>query len=265
MIKSFSYQLVSNSPWPITTSISLFSLLLSFILITNNKLGGEFIFINSLIALSLSLFLWFKDIIIEGTFRGEHTEKVQKGLTLGFILFVISEVCVFFSLFFAYFYNSLIPSIEIGSLWPPVGLISLDYKSVPLLNTLILLCSGFTITVCHNYIINGYKLYSKAYFYLFLTILLGCIFSYLQYYEYYNSLFTLTDSIFGTSFFILTGCHALHILIGTGMLIISLIRLNFSHFTNNHHLLFSFSAIYWHFVDAVWLVLFIVLYCWTIG
>lgn len=256
-----SYHLVTNSPWPLTTAISIFSMLIGTTLFLHNKIGGIEITSLSLISLFLSLYFWWKDVIIEGTYRGEHTDKVQKGITLGFILFVISEICVFFSLFFAYFYNALVPSIEVGGLWPPIGIMTLDYKSVPLLNTLILLCSGFSITACHNYIIN--KQYSNSFFFLFITILLGSIFTYFQYFEYFNSFFTISDSVFGSSFFILTGCHALHILIGTFMLIISLFRLSLSHFTNFHHLNFSFSAIYWHFVDAVWLILYLVIYCWS--
>lgn len=266
---AFSYHLVSNSPWPIMVAISGFSLLLGnilsyqniYIYLNNICIKGNSIIILSLINFIFSSFFWFKDIIIEGTYRGEHTEKVQKGLNLGFILFVLSEVCVFFGLFFAYFYNGLVPSIEVGGLWPPIGIITLDYKSIPLLNTLILLSSGFSITACHNFIIN--KNYSKSFYYLFITILLGLFFAYLQYTEYFNSSFTITDSVFGSSFFILTGCHGLHIIIGTSLLIFTLIRLSFSHFSHSHHLQFSTAAIYWHFLDAIWLLLFFILYCWA--
>jgi len=258
---AYSYHIVTASPWPLTTSISLFSLLLGNVLLFQNKIGGLEISTCSFFSLILSGWFWFKDIIIESTYKGEHTEKVQKGISLGFLLFVISEICVFFSLFFAFFYNALVPGIETGGLWPPIGIITLDYKSIPLLNTLILLSSGFSITACHNYIIN--KHYSNSFFFLFLTIFLGLVFSFFQYIEYFSSFFTLTDSVFGSSFFILTGCHALHIIVGTLMLLFSLFRLSFSHFSNFRHLNFSFSAIYWHFVDAVWLFLYLIVYCWS--
>lgn len=205
---AYSYHLVTNSPWPLTLAISIFSLLLGNILAFQSKIGSNELIIFSILGIVYSSYYWLKDIVIEGTYRGEHTEKVQKGLNLGFILFVGSEVCVFFGLFFAYFYNALVPAIEVGGLWPPIGIITLDYKAVPLLNTLILLSSGFSITACHNYIIN--RNFSKSFFYLLITILLGLIFIFFQYFEYYSSFFTIADSVFGSSFFILTGCHGLH-------------------------------------------------------
>lgn len=253
-----SYHLVTNSPWPLTTVITITSTLLGIILKMNNKIGALELISLSIIGLCYSIFYWLKDIVIEGTYRGEHTEIVQKGLNLGFILFVVSEVCVFFGLFFAYFYNSLVPSIELGGIWPPVGILTLDYKAVPLLNTLILLSSGFSITACHNYIIN--RNFSKSFFYLFLTILFGLVFIYFQYLEYFSSFFTISDSVFGSSFFILTGCHGVHIILGTTFLFFALIRLSLSHFTHFHHLHFSTAAIYWHFLDVVWLFLYFVLY-----
>jgi cytochrome c oxidase subunit 3 len=267
---AYSYHLVSNSSWPLTTAITLFSLLLGNILWFHNytllvigelKIGGKELAIISIIGLIYSSYYWLKDIIIEGTYIGEHTEKVQKGLNLGFVLFVISEVCVFFGLFFAYFYNALVPAIEVGGTWPALGIITLDYKAIPLLNTLILLSSGFSITACHNYILN--KDYSKSFFYLFMTIIFGLIFIYFQYVEYFSSFFTISDSVFGSSFFILTGAHGMHIIIGTIFLIFTLLRLSLSHFTNFHHVQFSAAAIYWHFLDAVWLILYFVLYCWA--
>lgn len=254
-----SFHLVQVSPWPLTTGLTVGSLLLGNVLLFHNKLFGKELIIISIISLVYSIYYWSKDIIIEGAYRGEHTKKVQKGLYLGFILFVLSEVCVFFSLFFAYFYNALIPSIEVGGVWPPIGIITLDYKSVPLLNTLILLSSGFSITACHNYILN--RDYNYSILYLIITIFLGVIFIYFQYFEYFNSSFTISDSNFGSSFFILTGCHGLHIIIGTSLLLLTLFR--FSHFSNLHHVQFSSSAIYWHFLDAIWLLLYFILYCWA--
>lgn len=255
------YHLVTNSPWPITTSISALSIAISLVLAMHNKEYGEYILIASLLSLVVSIIAWLQDITIEGTYRGEHTSRVQKGLTLGFILFVVSEVCVFLTLFFAYFYNSLVPSVEVGSVWPPIGIVTLDYKAVPLVNTLILLSSGFSITASHNYMLS--KSYSSAFLYLALTIGLGLGFSLLQYLEYSNTYFTISDSVYGSSFFLLTGCHALHILVGTTFLLVCLVRMALSHFTSSRHLLFTYAAIYWHMVDAVWLVLFVVVYCWA--
>lgn len=260
MKKAYSYHLVDNSIWPLSTSISLMSLLLGNVMLFHNKEYGLELTIISLLSIIYSTYYWFKDIIIEGVYKGEHTLRVQTGLNLGFILFVVSEICVFFGLFFAYFYNSLIPSIECGSLWPPIGIVTLDYTAIPLLNTLILLSSGFAITACHNYLLAGNS-YSKSLFYLIFTIFLGLIFIYFQYVEYFSSSFTISDSVYGSSFFLLTGCHGLHIIIGTTFLLFTLLR--FSHFTNNHHVQFSAASIYWHFLDAVWLVLYFILYIWA--
>jgi len=222
----------------------------------NNIEYSKEVYYIGILGIIISIYKWSRDIIKEGSYKGEHTEKVQRNLTIGFILFIISEISLFLSLFISYFYNSLIPSIEIGGIWPPIGIETLDYKSVPLLNTIILLSSGLTITACHNYLI--YANYKSSILYLILTLFLGFLFSYFQYFEYWNSLFTLSDSIYGASFFVLTGCHALHIIVGTSLLLISL--LIYSHFTTHHHLFFSFSSIYWHVVDLIWLFLFFLLY-----
>lgn len=205
------FHLVENSPWPISISIILLTIVLSFVnklyFIKYSEIIGKWtindiIMIISFSMLLFNLFFWFKEIIEEGYYRGEHSEKVQQGLKIGFSLFVLSEALVFFCLFFAYFYNSLIPSIELGSIWSPVGITPLNYKAVPLLNTLILFFSGITITSSHNFLIANKK--SLTIFYLSLTILLGIIFSVFQYYEYKNASFTITDSFYGSSFFILT-------------------------------------------------------------
>jgi len=189
------------------------------------------------------------EIIEESYYTGHHSDKVQKGLSIGFSLFILSEILVFFSFFFSYFYNSLIPSIELGSIWPAIGIITLDYKSIPLLNTLLLFFSGITITSAHNFMIANKKFLTI--FYLFLTIFLGLIFSFFQFFEYLNASFTISDSFYGSSFFVLTGTHGLHIIIGTIFLIIALLRIYYNQLSINHHLNFSFSAIYWHFIDAV--------------
>lgn len=254
------YHLVQVSPWPIALSLSTFSLLLGSVLLFNNIFLAKEITLLGIASIIYGSYYWFKDIIIEGTYRGEHTKQVEKGLTLGFVLFIVTEVCVFFSLFFSYFYQALVPSIEIGGIWPPIGIITMDYKGVPLLNTLILLSSGFSITASHNFILN--RNFSMAYVYLIYTIVLGILFVYCQYLEYFNSFFTLTDSVYGSIFYILTGLHGVHIIIGTIFFIFTLLR--FSHFTTEHHVQFTSASIYWHMLDAVWLLLYFLLYCWSL-
>ena len=259
---SFSYHLVENSPWPLTSALSIFSLIIGTLMNIHFKhdvFGGTIILL-SLFSLLFSTFNWWNDIIKEGSYRGEHTLKVQTNLNLGFILFVISEISIFFSFFFAYFYNSLVPSVDVGGIWPPIGIETLDYLSVPLLNTAILFFSGIAITASQNFLLSLNKKLSIIY--LFLTIILGFLFIYFQYFEYFYSLFTITDSVYGSSFFLLTGFHAIHVWIGVTFLIVTFLRLIFNHFFFNHSLGFNFSAIYYHFVDIVWLFLFATLYCW---
>lgn len=270
---NFPYHLVENSPWPLTTAISVSSFLFGLILSAQNPYhmtGTDLIYktnmsyiltILSLISLLISVYCWWNDVIKEGSKRGEHTLKVQSNLTIGFILFVISEAAIFFSFFFSYFYSSLIPDPkQFGGMWPPMGIETMDFKSVPLLNTAILFFSGISITATHNYLINKNK--KLTIFYLFITISLGLLFVYFQYFEYFNALFTISDSVFGSTFFLITGFHGIHVIIGVIFLIVTLLRLIFNHFYFNHFLGFNFSSIYYHFVDVIWIFVFAVLYCW---
>ncbi len=268
---NFPYHLVENSPWPITTALSVFSLLFGFILcaqypfhITNDLNKTNFCYLLvllSFVSLIISLYCWWADVIKEGSKRGEHTLKVQNNLNIGFILFVISETAMFSSFFFSYFYSSLIPDPKsFGGLWPPMGIETMDYKSVPLLNTAILFFSGISITATHNYLINKNK--KSAIFYLLITIFLGLLFVYFQYFEYFNALFTISDSVFGSNFFLITGFHGIHVIIGVTFLIVTFLRLIFNHFFFNHFLGFNFSSIYYHFVDVIWIFVFAILYCW---
>ena len=259
---NYPYMLVENSIWPLTTIISVFSLLLGMTILFHNNNGEELIYL-SLISLLISLYFWWKEVIIEGTYQGLHTKSVQDNLTTGFILFVISEAMIFFSLFFAYFYNSLIPSIFVGAVWPPVGIESLDASAIPLLNTVILFMSGVSVTSSQHYLVGRNK--SKSLFYLLITIILGLIFIYLQYYEYVSSLFTISDSVFGSSFYLLTGFHGAHVIIGVLFLMVSFIRLVKNHYTDSHYLNSTFASIYYHFVDVVWILLYALIYCWGTG
>lgn len=260
---NFPFMLVDNSLWPFTTAFSTLSLLLGTVMIIHMKKGGIEIIILSMIIIIISMYLWWKEIIIEGTYKGLHNKEVQKNITIGFILFVISEVFIFFSFFFAYFYNSLIPSIFFGGVWPPIGIETLEASAIPLLNTVILFISGISITASQHFLVAKNRYY--AILYLGFTIILGIIFIILQLYEYYNSLFTISDSVFGSSFFLLTGFHGFHVFIGIILIIVSLIRLIKYHYTESHYLNATFASIYYHFVDVIWILLFAVLYCWGSG
>ena len=168
--------------------------------------------------------------------------------------------CFFFAFFWAFFHSSMAPAIEIGGVWPPLGIETFSPWEVPLLNTLILLTSGATVTVCHNAIIVGEKSISNQS--LFATIFLAIFFTGFQVYEYCHASFTISDSVYGSTFFMATGFHGFHVFVGTCFLSVCLYRLHLNHFTRQHHFGFEAAAWYWHFVDVVWLFLFVVVYWW---
>jgi cytochrome c oxidase subunit 3 len=257
------FHLVDVSPWPLMTSISLFSLTLSFVMYFHNFKNGSFYLVSSLIILCFYLSRWFSDVITESTYEGYHTIKVQKGVGLGMSLFIISEIMFFFSFFWAFFHGELGPSTNIGWTFPPAQVITLDPWSLPYLNTIILISSGASITVSHNAILNGQR--EKMTNGLAVTILYGIIFTGIQYYEYCTAPFSVNDSVSGTLFFLLTGFHGFHVLVGSIFLIICLFRHYNYHFSTNHHMGFECAAWYWHFVDVVWLYLFIALYIWGVN
>jgi cytochrome c oxidase subunit 3 len=206
------------------------------------------------------MFSWFNNIIIEGTFLGDHTLAVQKGLNLGVLMFIISEALFFMAIFWAFFHSSIAPTVELGAQWPPMGIEPINSLELPLLNTIILLSSGATITYSHHSLIQGNR--SGTFYGLIMTIVLALIFTLFQYIEYSVSSFTISDSVFGTCFFFGTGFHGLHVIIGTIFLLVSLTRMIFYHLTDNHHLGFESGILYWHFVDVVWLFLYISIYYW---
>lgn len=183
-----------------------------------------------------------------------------KGLKTGIFLFIVSEVCFFFAFFWAYFHRRLAPSIEIGSVWPPLGISTLETFQVPLLNTSVLLLSGVSVTWAHHAIEEAD--HKRAITGLFLTLALGFYFVWLQYGEYAETAFSIADSVYGSAFFIATGFHGLHVLVGATFLTVCFLRLANIHFDKNHHTGFLGAAWYWHFVDVVWLFLYVSIYWW---
>ena len=257
LIKKFHpYHLVDPSPWPylLATNILLMSIGATLFLHTSIKI----ILFLAIIMVCVIFFLWIRDIIRESTFQGKYTLKVLNGLRIGFLLFIISEIFFFISFFWAFFHSSLSPAIEIGSIWPPFGIQPINVFSIPLLNTALLLSSGFTITWCHFNIKRNHNSRLS----LFITILLGLIFTSFQIFEYFESPFSMADSVYGSCFFLLTGFHGFHVIVGTIFLLISFYRLSNFHFTNTRHFGLEAASWYWHFVDVVWIFLFLVLYWW---
>lgn len=256
------FHLVTISPWPILISFRIFN---NLIYLTNWLNSSNFKFLNifyflSIISTLSCIIQWWRDIIRESTFQGFHTTNVYKNLRLGIILFILSEIIFFLSFFWTYFHSSLAPSIEIGQIWPPLGIYPFNPYDIPLLNTIILVSSGLRVTWSHNSLINSN--FNDRFSRLILTIILRIIFTLFQLYEYYNSPFSLSDSIYGSTFFISTGFHGLHVIIGSIFLIICLIRIYNYQFSNKHHFGYEAAIWYWHFIDIIWLLLYIIIYWW---
>jgi len=259
-LPSHPYHIVDQSPWPLALSGVLLSLTLSAALSFHNYPMGEILLLFSFILLNWGMGLWFKDIITEASFLGAHTDKVQKGISLGVVLFITSEVLFFVSIFWAYFHSSLAPTIEIGSEWPPKGIEPIDASEVPTANTAILLSSGSAVTVSHHSLVD--RSIDWANYGSVATIVMAVMFTLLQGMEYFGLSYTITDSVFGTVFYMSTGFHGLHVIIGTLFLLTGAVRIFSYQVTNTHHVGIESGILYWHFVDVVWLFLFGAIYFW---
>ncbi len=252
------FHLVNFSPWPLLGAISTFILVSGLV-----KWFHQYnmnLFILGVTVTLIVIYQWWRDISREGSFQGLHTIAVVNGLKLGIILFIISEIFFFVSFFWRFFHSSLSPNIELGINWPPIGISPFNPFQIPLLNTVILLTSGISVTWAHHSLIENN--HSQRFISLLITILLGIYFSILQGYEYIEASFSIADSVYGATFFIATGFHGLHVLIGTTFLLVCLIRHTNFHFSSAHHFGFEAAAWYWHFVDVVWLFLYVSIYWW---
>ena len=259
-IQKHPYHLVDPSPWPIITASAALALTTGMVLYMHSYVGGSFVLPLGFALLLFSFYVWWRDVVRESTFEGHHTAAVQIGLRYGMILFIISEVMFFLAFFWAFFHSALAPSVEIGSIWPPVGIHPLNAWAVPLLNTVVLLSSGVTVTWAHHAIVGGYRRAAIAG--LVGTIVLAIFFTMLQGVEYFDAPFLISDSVYGSTFFMATGFHGFHVFVGTVFLSVCLGRLIRHHFTTTHHFGFEAAAWYWHFVDVVWLFLFVWIYWW---
>ena len=254
------YHLVDPSPWPLIAAIGALTITLGSVLFFHNFLFGFELLILGVLIIVYVMITWWRDIIRESTFEGRHTKCVQLGLRWGMVLFIVSEIMFFFAFFWAFFHSSLSPSFDIGGIYPPIGIEVLNPWEIPLLNTIILLTSGVSITWAHHAILVGSR--KKAILGLFLTIFLAVFFTALQGFEYNTAPFTISDSVYGATFFMTTGFHGFHVFIGTCFLIVCGIRLIYHHFTREHHFGFEAASWYWHFVDVVWLFVFVTIYWW---
>ena len=277
--KHHDYHLVNPSVWPMVGSIAALVMFFGGVMWMHTDYfgdAGKWVFGLGFAGIILTFFQWWADVINEAH-AGDHTPVVQLHLRYGMILFIASEVMFFVGWFWAWFDFALFPvPVEIvdgavSSLfgqdgaaaitqWPPKGIHVIDAFSLPLLNTLILLCSGTTITWAHHSLIHGDREGLKKG--LWLTIILGITFSAIQAYEYAEAPFPFGTINYTSAFFMATGFHGFHVLVGTIFLLVCLFRAYAGHFTPKQHLGFEFAAWYWHFVDVVWLFLFATVYIW---
>ena len=257
------YHLVDPSPWPIVGSFAAFLLTGGAVMWMHEVAGGKWVTLLGFLGVLFTMWSWWRDVIREAR-SGYHTEVVARGLRLGMALFITSEVLFFAAFFWAFFWGALVPPELVAVSWPPEGVEPIPTWEIPFLNTLILLTSGATVTWAHHAIKqNDNQTAFKA---LMLTVLLGLTFTFFQGYEYYQAIvhegFTLQDGIFGSAFYMATGFHGLHVQIGTIFLIVCAVRAWKNDFTPERHVGFEAAAWYWHFVDAVWLFLFVFVYWW---
>ncbi|MDX1422071.1 MAG: cytochrome c oxidase subunit 3 [Kiloniellales bacterium] len=252
------YHMVKPSPWPVLGSIGAGTLALGAVLFMHDV--TSIVMYIGLALVLLTMFFWWRDVVIEATFEGHHTPIVQIGLRYGMLLFIASEVMFFAAFFWAFFNASLFPTEAIDFTWPPPGIEVFDPFDVPFLNTMILLLSGCTVTWAHHSLRHGDQ--RNTINGLILTVVLGLIFTSLQAYEYAHAAFGFREGIYPSTFFMATGFHGFHVIVGTCFLAVCLVRAIKGHFKAHHHFGFEAAAWYWHFVDVVWLFLFSCIYLW---
>ena len=259
--KSHDYHILPPDPYPIIGAFSALIMASGAIMWMHNQAPGGWIFFGGVACVLAVMFGWWVRVIGEAH-AGDHTPVVSLHLRYGMILFIASEVMFFVGWFWAWFDFSLFPSTvdAVGGVWPPKGIEVLDPFAFPLLNTLILLCSGTTVTWAHHALLHGDRKGVIAG--LWCTIILGLIFSSVQAWEYAHAPFAYKGLNYGAAFFMATGFHGFHVIIGTIFLIVNLVRAYKGHFAPNQHFGFEAAAWYWHFVDVVWLFLFVSIYVW---
>jgi len=273
--QTHDYHLVDPSPWPIVGTVAAGSLFFGLVLFMHPDFFGSGMeptleglglwkIAPGLALLVLTGWFWWRDIIREAEFEGYHKPVVQLGMRYGMALFICSEVMFFAAFFWAFFDASLAPK-EVpydvpGGIWPPEGIQPFDAFDLPFMNTLILLLSGVTVTWAHHALIEGDRRGLMRG--LGLTILLGIAFTSLQAFEYSHAAFNIQSGIYGSTFFMATGFHGFHVIVGTCFLTVCFFRARAGHFKPDHHFGFEAAAWYWHFVDVVWLFLFVCVYWW---
>jgi cytochrome c oxidase subunit 3 len=259
--RQHQYHLVDPSIWPLVGATASLVLVAGALMWFVDK--GPWVMTLGFLMVLATMFFWWRDVVNEAEHQGHHTPVVQIGLRYGMALFIASEVMFFSAFFWAFFGNALYPADAVNNTWPPAGVITFDPFDLPFMNTLILLLSGVTVTWAHHALIEGDR---KGLIQgLGVTVLLGALFTCVQAYEYSHAGFGFKDGIYSSVFFMATGFHGFHVLIGTLFLIVCFFRALAGHFKPEQHFGFEAAAWYWHFVDVVWLFLFICIYWWGSG
>jgi cytochrome c oxidase subunit 3 len=266
--KNHPYHIVDPSPWPISTSFALLFVMLGFVAFMRESIYGIFVLLAGALMLITCVTFWWRDVIKEAMVEKQHTEVVKNGIKIGVTLFIISEV-MFFGVFFgSIFKNKLLPNKGLDGFWAekivnwvPESFQEFDPWNIPFMNTLILLLSGTTLAWAGHALKKSNK--ADVLRGLKYTIMLGILFTCFQVFEYIHAPFKLSEGIFTSDFYIATGFHGAHVIVGTIFLTVCYFRAALGHFDNNNsHLAFEFATWYWHFVDVVWILLFVFLYLW---
>ena len=259
--KNHPYHILPASIWPLIGATSALAMFGGLVMWMHDNPYGSYVAIAGLLGVLFTMFSWWADVIREAH-SGDHTPVVQLHLRYGMILFIASEVMFFVAWFWAYFNAALFPPVgePVGGTWPPHGMVVMNPFGWPLFNTLVLLCSGTTVTWAHHALIHGDR--EGLIKGLWATIGLGLLFTSIQAYEYWGAPFKFGDNIYTSTFFMATGFHGFHVIVGTIFLIVCLVRAYKGHFSPRQHFGFEAAAWYWHFVDVVWLFLFISIYVW---
>lgn len=263
--KPHPFHIVRPSVWPIIGALAAGILATGMLLYMHGINFGSFHFglkgvVVGLAGVAAVMFVWWKDVIFEAVQEKAHSPVTKVGLRYGMALFIASEVMFFVAFFWAFFNASLFPQEAIGFTWPPQGMEVVKPFDLPLLMTMILLLSGCTVTWAHHAILHNSQYEAvKA---LGLTVMLGMCFLALQIYEYAHAHFGFKDTVYASAFFMATGFHGFHVFVGTCFLVVCYFRAQKGHFTADSHFGFEAAAWYWHFVDVVWLFLFLCIYFW---
>jgi len=260
MYQKHPFHLVDPSPWPLTASTGAFRRTTGTVMGFHGYRGGKKRRRRGRRRLRGTMYVWWRDVVREGTREGQHTTVVQLGRRMGMRRFIVSEVMFFVAFFWAYFWAALAPTPEIGSVWPPKGIEVLNAWEVPFLNTRILLTSGAAVTWAHHARVEGDR--KETVMGLRVTVGRAVGFTRLQGFEYGNAGFTISDSVYGSTFYMATGFHGFHVFIGTCFLTVCRRRVIQNQRTKQHHFGREAAAWYWHFVDVVWRFLFVAVYWW---